>query len=270
VTAARLRGLSASVLYPLAGFTAMLAGWHALVATGTVPEYLLPSPLKVGRAIVTNFADGTLAEHLQPTLQATVVGYLVGAAVALALAALIAEFRTAERFLLLHLVAIQSIPKVAIAPLVFLWAGFDISGKVVLVALVCFFPIFANALTGFRTSDPNLIDLMRAAGAPRRHIFWEVKLPTAATHIFAGLEVAVAFALIGCVVMEFVGSTRGMGFVIQNASNSYDIPLSVASIVLLGLVGVAANALVRFARRRIVYWERGSAAVAQQMAAQHA
>jgi NitT/TauT family transport system permease protein len=102
------------------------------------------------------------------------------------------------------------------------------------------------------------------------HIFFEVKLPTAAGQIFAGLEVAVAFALIGCVVMEFVGSTRGMGFVIQNASNSYDIPLSFASIVLLGLVGVVANMLVRFARRRIVYWEHGSAAVAQQMGAAHA
>jgi NitT/TauT family transport system permease protein len=270
VTAARLRRTAGTVLYPAAGLAAMLAGWHALVASGMVPEYLLPTPLRVGRAIVTNFADGTLLEHLQPTLQATAVGYLVGAAVAVTLAALIAEFRTAERFLLLHLVAIQSIPKVSIAPLVFLWAGFDISGKVVLVALVCFFPIFANALAGFRAADADLVDLMRAAGASRGHIFFEVKLPTAAGQIFAGLEVAVAFALIGCVVMEFVGSTRGMGFVIQNASNSYDIPLSFASIVLLGLVGVVANMLVRFARRRIVYWERGSAAVAQQMGAAHA
>lgn len=244
-----------SVLYPTVGLLVLLLVWHLLVATGVVPSFLLPAPIRVATALFESFHDGTLARHLPPTLQATVVGYFLGSFAAFTLAALIAEFKTVERFLLLHLVAIQSIPKVSIAPLVFLWAGFDIQGKYILVALICFFPVFANALAGFRAANPNLLDLLRAAGASRAHMFWQVKLPTAASQLFAGLEVAVAFALIGCVVMEFIGSTRGMGFLIQDTSNAFDLPLTFAAVVLLGLIGVAGNALVRLVRRRLLFWE---------------
>lgn len=261
---------AAAVIYPAAGLAAMLALWQGLVAGGIVPDYLLPSPFRVAREIASSAADGTLARNLWPTLEATLIGYIIGSAAAFALAALIAEFRTVERFLLLHLIAIQSIPKVSIAPLVFLWAGFDLKGKIILVALVCFFPVFANALAGFRAADSNLIDLLRAAGASRAHIFWNLKLPTAAGQIFSGLEIAVAFALIGCVVMEFIGSTRGMGFLIQDASNTYNLALSFAAIILLGLIGVVANAIVRLIRRRLIFWEQGSGASVEGAAASHA
>lgn len=244
-----------TVLYPAMGLVLFVAGWHVLSASGTVPSYLLPSPARVGQAIVRGFSNGSFLRHLSPTLQATVIGYGLGSLGAMVLAALVAEFKTVERFLLLHLIAIQSIPKVSIAPLVFLWMGFDIEGKILLVALICFFPVFANALTGFRASDPNLIDLMRAASASRWHIFWQVKLPTAASHIFAGLEVAVAFALIGCVVMEFVGSTRGMGFIIQDSSNTYDLPVTFAAVITLGVVGVLGNTAVRVLRHFVLFWE---------------
>jgi NitT/TauT family transport system permease protein len=251
--AARMLGV---VGYPLAGLAAILAVWHVASAGGFVPSFLLPTPGRVFQAIWLAAQDGTLARHLPPTLKATLIGYGFGALAALVLAALVAEFRMVERFLLLHLIAIQSIPKVSIAPLVFLWMDFDIEGKILLVALICFFPVFANALSGFRAGDPNLIDLMRAAGASRAHVFVQVKLPTAASQIFAGLEVAVAFALIGCVVMEFVGSTRGMGFVIQDSSNTFNLPLTFAAVIVLGLVGVIGNALVRLVRRGVLFWER--------------
>ncbi len=253
----RLASTAGAVGYPLAGLAAILAVWHLMSAGGVVPSFLLPTPGRVMQAIWQAATDGTLARHLPPTLQATLIGYGFGALAALVLAALVAEFKTAERFLLLHLIAIQSIPKVSIAPLVFLWMGFDIEGKILLVALICFFPVFANALSGFRAADPNLIDLMRAAGASRGHMFLQVKLPTAASQIFAGLEVAVAFALIGCVVMEFVGSTRGMGFVIQDTSNTFNLPLTFGAVIVLGLIGVAGNALVRLARRGVLFWEAG-------------
>jgi NitT/TauT family transport system permease protein len=255
------------VLYPAAGLLAMLLIWHLLAVTGTVPSYLLPAPGRVAAALWASAADGTLARHLAPTLQATALGYLAGSTLAVALAALVAEFRTVERFLYLHLVAVQSIPKVSVAPLVFLWAGFDVAGKVILVALICFFPVFANALAGFRAADPNLLDLLRAAGASRAHAFFEVKIPAAASQLFAGLEVAVAFALIGCVVMEFVGSTRGMGFVIQDSSNTFDLPLTFAAVVVLGLIGVVGNLLVRLVRRRVVFWDAEPAPTAIRGAA---
>jgi NitT/TauT family transport system permease protein len=256
----RLRNAAPALLYPAAGLAILLLAWHLVVALTLVPSYLLPAPAKVATALLASAQDGLLARHLAPTLQATLTGYAIGSLAAFTLAALVAEFRTFERFVLLHLIAIQSIPKVSIAPLVFLWAGFDLQGKIILVALICFFPVFANALAGFRSADPNLIDLMRAAGASRAHIFLQVKLPSAASQLFAGLEVAVAFALIGCVVMEFVGATRGMGFLIQDSSNTFDLPLTFAAVVTLGLIGVAGNAAVRLLRSRILFWEAGGEA----------
>lgn len=246
---------AAALLYPLAGVIVLLLAWHAVVALALVPSYLLPAPTKVATALLAIAQDGVLARHLSPTLQATVTGYVIGSFAAFLLAALVSEFRTFERFVLLHLIAIQSIPKVSIAPLVFLWAGFDLQGKIILVALICFFPVFANALAGFRSADTNLVDLLRAAGASRAHIFFQVKLPSAASQLFAGLEVAVAFALIGCVVMEFVGATRGMGFLIQDSSNTFDLPLTFAAVVTLGVIGVVGNALIRLLRARTLFWE---------------
>jgi NitT/TauT family transport system permease protein len=253
-----LRRAFAAGFYPLAGAAILVALWHAAVATGAVQQYLLPSPLRVANALVEGMAGGLVLRHLLATVQAAALGYFAGCAAAFVIAALVAEFKTVERFLLLHLTAIQAIPKVSIAPLVFLWMGFDVGGKVVLVALVCFFPVFANSLTGFRTADPNLLDLLHACGAARRHVFWTVKLPSAASHVFAGLEIAVAFALIGCVVMEFIGATRGMGFLIQDASNTYDLPTVFAAILSLGVVGVLGNLLVRLIHRRVVFWSRGA------------
>jgi NitT/TauT family transport system permease protein len=249
--------------YPAAGMLGLLLIWHGLVTNGIVPSFLLPAPQRVFNAAIAMAEDGKLWRNLKPTLSATMIGYLIGSLCATALAALVAEFKLAERLLLLHLFAIQSIPKVSIAPLIFLWAGFDIEGKIILVALICFFPVFANALAGFRAADPNLIDLLRAAGASRAHIFRQIKLPTALPHIFSGLEVAVAFALIGCIVMEFIGSTRGMGFIIQDSSNTFDLPLTFAVVFVLGLIGVLGNALVRLVRSRLLFWEQRGAAQTQ-------
>ena len=250
----------APMLYPAAAILVLLLLWHLAATRRWIPDYLLPEPLKVLTALVANVADGSIWTQLKPTLLATLAGYAISAAIAVLLAALISESRWAERGLLLPLMAAQATPKVAIAPLVFLWVGFDISGNVVLVALICFFPIFTNALAGFRACDPNLVDLFRAAGAGRLHIWRHVKLPGSFVHLFAGLEVAIAFALIGCVVMEFISSTRGMGFLIQDASTKFDLPLSFAAILTLGFVGLLGNALVRQVRRRLLFWDAGHTA----------
>ncbi|MEO8543992.1 MAG: ABC transporter permease [Burkholderiaceae bacterium] len=247
----------AVILYPMAGVLVLLAVWHLVAVRAWVPDYLLPQPLQVAAALIANIMDGTIWAQLKPTLIATAIGYLASAAIAIFFAALISESRWAERALLLPLVAVQATPKVAIAPLVFLWAGFDIGGNVVLVALICFFPIFTNALAGFRAFDPNLVDLFRAAGASRAHIWRHVKLPGSLVHLFAGLEVAVAFALIGCVVMEFISSTRGMGFLIQDASTRFDLPLSFGGLLVLGVVGLLCNAAVRLLRTRLLFWDGG-------------
>ena len=250
-----IRARFAAMAWPVSGLLCLVLLWQGATQTGLVPSFLLPSPGSVLRALLRAAGEGTLWRHLAPTLTATAMGYVIGCTVAAVVAALVAEFKWLERALMLHLLALQSIPKVSVAPLVFLWAGFDIGGKVVLVALICFFPVFANTLAGLRATDADRLDLLRAAGASRWHVLWHLKLPLAARSMFAGLEISTAFALIGCVVMEFIGSTRGMGFLIQDASSTYDLPLSFAAIVTLGGIGLLANAGVRVLRRRLLFWE---------------
>lgn len=251
-------------LYPVGALAVTILAWHLATTSGLIASYLLPTPAKVLEAAREALQNPIFWRHLGSTLHATLLGWAIGSAIAVLLAALIAEFKPFERFLILPLTAIQAIPKVSIAPLVFLWAGFGIEGKTILVVLICFFPVFANALVGFRTADQNLIDLMRAAGASRLHRFLEVKVPTAAPYLFAGLEVAVSFALIGCVVMEFIGATRGMGFLIQDASNAFDLATVFTAILTLGLLGVVGNALVRLLHRRVVFWNRTTVTAAAE------
>lgn len=250
-----MRARVAALAGPVSGLLSLVLLWQLVTHAGVVPGYLLPSPGSVLRALLRAAGEGTLWRHLSPTLTATAVGYVIGCTMAAVVAALVAEFRWVERALMLHLLALQSIPKVSVAPLVFLWAGFDIGGKVVLVALICFFPVFANTLAGLRATDADRLDLLRAAGAGRWHVLWHLKLPSAARSMFAGLEISTAFALIGCVVMEFIGATRGMGFLIQDASTTYDLPQSFAAIVTLGAIGLLANAGVRLLRQRLLFWD---------------
>jgi NitT/TauT family transport system permease protein len=255
-----MRQRLAPVAYPLGALLVALGAWHLATAGGFVPSFLLPAPARVASALAQGIADGSLPRHLAATLAATGLGWLAGCLAALFLAALIAEFRTAAHLLLWPVTALQSIPKVSVAPLVFLWAGFGISGKVVLVALICFFPVFANALTGLAATDPALLDLLRAHGASRTQRFVWAKLPQAAPQIFAGLEVATTFALIGCVVMEFVGATSGIGFLIQDASNQFALATVFAAILSVGLTGVLLNLCVRGAGRWVVFWNRAPVA----------
>lgn len=241
--------------WPTGTVCALVALWALATGSGAVADYLLPGPGKVLAAIGRTASDGTLLTHLAPTLSASLAGWVCGALLATALAALVTEFRWVERSILVHLLALQAVPKVSLAPLVFLWAGFDIGGKVILVTLICFFPVFANAMAGFRSVGSGPLDLLRASGASRWHTWRHVKLPTAWPAIFSGLEISVAFALIGCVVMEFIGATRGLGFLIQDASSTYDLPLSFAAVIVLGAIGTAGNVLLRAARRRLLPWE---------------
>jgi NitT/TauT family transport system permease protein len=243
-------------LWPLVTVAGLIGLWSLMTFTGAVADYLLPSPGKVVSAVTRALTDGSLLTHLIPTLQASLGGLICGALLATGFAALVTEFRWAERALLVHLLALQAVPKVSLAPLVFLWAGFDIGGKVILVTLICFFPVFANAMAGFRSSSSAQLDLMRASGASRWHAWCHVKLPAALPGLFSGLEVSVAFALIGCVVMEFIGATRGLGFLIQDASSTYDLPLSFAAVIVLGALGSAGNVLLRTARQYLLPWER--------------
>lgn len=244
------------VLFPLTTFAILLAIWQFAVVAFKVPNYILPDLRDVGAALWRGYIDGEYWQHIAFTLRAVLMGYLLGCSVAILLGTLVAESRTAERFIFPFIIGLQSVPKVALAPLVIVWFGFGIESKVVLVALICFFPVFVNVIVGMRSVDRSLIDMMRAFGASPQQVLLEVKLPNAAGSIVAGLQVAIVLGLIGAIVGEFIASTRGLGYLIQNAATNLDLGTVFAAVLSLAAIGITGTQILRFLHRRIVFWDR--------------
>lgn len=250
-----------AVALPLAAVVVLLVIWDRAVVWLQIPTYLLPRPMDVGTALWGGYvAERTYWKHLGTTMYEVVVGYGIGCTIALSAGAIVAESRWVERTLMPIVVAIQSIPKVALAPLLIVWFGFGVSSKMVLVGLICFFPVFINSFYGFRSANPDLLRLYRAFGSSRLHVFWQVKLPSAASAIFAGLQIGVVLALIGAIVGEFVSSKQGLGYLIQSSTLSFDVATMFASVVSLSVIGITASSLMRWIQSRVVFWEQRNAA----------
>ncbi|PLZ02689.1 ABC transporter permease [Burkholderia sp. WAC0059] len=256
-----MRGAVPAVLSPLASLAVAIACWQAAVVLFAIPDYVLPAPLAVWHALANGFADGTLWPHIGATLEETVLGYAIGSALAVAAGALLAESSVFERFVFPLLAGLQAMPKVALGPVILVWCGYGIESKVVLVVLVCFFPMFVNTVNGLKRADPDLLDACRAFSASRTFLFFHVKLPGAAPEIFSGLQIGVSLALIGSVVGEFLSSQRGLGYLISSASVNMNVATMFAGALLLAAIGVGGAQLVRIVQRRVVFWERRDGAV---------
>lgn len=244
-----------SILLPIVTLAIIVAVWHAYVVYFDIPDYILPVPYAVFDAFVSSFVDGTILPHFLFTARSMVIGYTVGCVFALVLGSLVAESALFEKCVYPYVVALQSTPKVAIAPLLFVWFGFGIESKVVMVSLICFFPVFVNTMVGIKRADPGLVDVMRAASASRMQIFWHVRFPGAASSIFAGLQIGVVLGLIGAIVAEFVASRYGLGRMIVAAAADLDVGTMLATVVVLVGMGVAGTTTVRWLHRRVVFWE---------------
>lgn len=239
----------------IAFFVTTLLLWDLSVRFFKVPAYLVPSPLSVGAALIDGLVGGTFYPHIAATLHAVIVGYLLGCFLAIVIGALLAEIPLIERALMPYIVALQSMPKVALAPLIIVWFGFGMSSKIVLVALICFFPVFINTLVGIRSVNPDIVNLYRAFSASRWNILLNVKLPAAASSIFAGLQISVAMALIGAVVGEFIASKAGLGNLLQASSMTMDVATMFAVVIVLAAIGVAGNEILQYLHRKVVFWE---------------
>lgn len=244
---------------PLAVTALLIAAWHFSVVWFDVPAYLVPLPEAVLRALNTGLLGGLLWPDIWATLSALLFGYVTGCALALALATLVSESRMLERAFYPIIVAIQSVPKVALAPLITVWFGFELESKVVMVALICFFPTFVNTVIGLKSCNPNLVDLYRAFGASRMQILVGVKWPSALATVFAGLEISVVLALLGAVVAEFISSRAGLGHRIQASTVDLNVAVMFACVIILAVMGVVLTHLVRLVRRRVAFWERAAA-----------
>lgn len=250
-------------LYPLVTLFLLLGVWDFVTRFGHVEAFLLPTPEAVFWAIYRGFATGSFWPHISFTLQSTLIGYVVGSLVAVLVGALIVESDTAERMLYPYIIALQSMPKVSLAPLLLVWFGFGLTSKVVLVALICFFPVLVNTIVGMRRTDPELLEMCRSFSLSRSYVFFHVKLPSAASSIFAGFQIGIVLALIGAVVGEFIASQRGLGHMISAATMNMNLSTMFAGILLLSVIGIVGSAIVRFFHRKVVFWEKGAGGLSE-------
>jgi len=228
--------------------------WEAAVRTLHVPAFILPPPSQVLLALQRGATGNVYFHDLWITLVETLLGFTLGSALAFVLGTLLAASRTAEYFLYPYIVMFQSMPKVALAPLIVVWFGLGLTSKVVSAALVAFFPLLVNTVVGLRSAEEERVDLMRSLAATERQIFWMLRLPSALPFIMAGLEVAMVFALVGAIVAEFVGAEAGLGMLIQSRNFTMDVAGEFAVLFLLALMGLGLNWILVSIRRRVLFW----------------
>ena len=250
-----------TAIYPLITVAIIVIIWELAIQEFDIEDYILPHPWLVVTSMIDGFRTGGFMGHLWATAEATLTGYVMGCGLAFLIGVAVAESATFDKFVYPCVVALQSMPKVALAPLILVWFGHEIESRIIMVGLICFFPMFVNTIVGIRQTDPELIDLCRAFSASRRYVFFNAKLPSAATEIFAGLQIGVVLALIGAVVAEFIASERGLGHMIDSAAVSLTVSNMFAGVIILAVMGVVGTAAVRALERRIVFWEGGAARI---------
>ena len=239
-------------LYPALVVLGSLAVWEVGVAIFRIPSYLLPAPSRLLLKIVAEWQRILL--HSWMTLQVVMVGFLLAAVFSIVLAALLLRFRGLADALYPLLVSSQTIPKVAIAPLLVVWFGFGPTPKVLVAFLVCFFPIVIDTLTGLKSVPQEVIWLARSMGARGWDTLLKIRIPAALPNIFAGLKVASTLAVVGAVVGEFVGSDRGLGYLLIQANGTMDVQLAFSVLIVLSLMGVLLFAALELVERACLPW----------------
>jgi NitT/TauT family transport system permease protein len=246
------RWLQAGWIKPLIFLILLGVGWHFAIRIFHIPPYQIPAPADV---LITLWEEWPklLAEAV-PTTTATVEGFVLSALFGIPMAMLIVGSRTVESYVYPLLVFSQSIPKIAIAPLFVVWFGFGMMPKVLSAFLLGFFPVVVSAVQGFKSVEPDMLDLARAMEANRLQIFRMVRLPHALPAIFSGLKVSVTLAVVGAVVGEFVGSNSGLGFVLQRSIGNFELPTMFAALVILSLIGVILFWILDVIERFAIPW----------------
>lgn len=245
---------AAQGLLPFAFIAAILFLWEVVARLGSVPEYILPAPTDIAARVVRSW--DILWGALIVTSSEVLIGFVLGVVLGIGLAIPIAYSATVRNTLYPIIVASQAVPKIAIAPLLVLWLGFDIWPKIAVTALMVFFPVTVTAAEGFTSVDRNLIDLLRSVHATRAQIFFRIRFPHALPHIFSGLKVGITLAVVGAVVGEWMGADSGLGYLLVYANTLLDSTLLFAALFLLIILGVVLFILVGIAERLILPWNQ--------------
>jgi NitT/TauT family transport system permease protein len=242
-------------LLGLASLLGGLGAWWFAAAVANLPSFILPSPLDVWLRFVAALEDGTLLRNTAATLLEIVLGLCVGVGLATVIGYLVAKSRALERLLSPYLVASQAVPLIAIAPLLVIWFGPGMFSKILICALIVFFPVLVNTIVGVRAVPAPLHDLMRSLHASRRQILVKLEIPASLPVFLGGLRIGATLSVIGAVVGEFVGSDRGLGFLINVGRGQYDTALVFVAVFVLMTLALVLYGLVALIEARALVWQ---------------
>lgn len=248
----RLQNIT-STINTLAALLVLLAVWQIVCVLGIVPGYMLPSPVQVVSAFVEEFP--LLMSHLRVTLTEAFIGLLCGVAVGFVVAVLMDRFEKLYKAVYPLVVLTQTIPTVAIAPLLVLWFGYEMLPKVILIVITTFFPVTVGVLTGLRSADKDTMNLLRSMGAGRMQIFRYVKLPGTMGQFFSSLRISAAYSVVGAVISEWLGGFSGLGVYMTRVKKAFAFDKMFAVIFLISIISLLLMKLVDFLQKKCMPWE---------------
>ena len=240
-------------IWPILAICTLLGIWQFVSGTGMVAKYLLPSPIDVMKAFVLEFP--LLMEHAKVTLVEAFVGLAVGILVGFVIAVIMDRFDKLYQAFYPIIVLTQTIPTVAIAPLLVLWFGYEMLPKVILIVLTTFFPITVSLLNGFRAADKDTMNLMRSMGASKMQIFWHVKFPESLDQFFASLRISTSYAVVGAVISEWLGGFNGLGVYMTRVKKSFAFDKMFAVIFLISVISLLLMWGVDILQKKCMPWK---------------
>jgi len=241
------------VAVPVITFIGLLCAWAAAEHVFHLNPIIMPSPGAIGKAFLANYKQ--LFRETGITMEESVLGFLLGSGGAYLVAVLFVFSRTFQQAVYPYAVALKSTPLIAIAPLLVLWFGNGLLSKIVMSALVAFFPVLVNSAIGLTAVDPEALDLMRSLSASRWQVLTKIRIPNSLSYLMAGLKIASSLAVVGAVIGEFTGATEGIGHLINTSSYYLETPLMFAGVAMISLGGVLFFGLMAYLERKIVFWQ---------------
>lgn len=242
------------ILWTVLILVVVITAWEVVVSAAHVPVYILPSPSKIIQTLFLN--AGQYAQDSLLTLGEASLGLLLGALAGIVVAVSLSFWPRLEQAVMTLAILVKSTPMVAIAPLLTIWLGFGILPKIIITALLAFFPVLVNAMSGFRAADHALLETFHSWHANRREILWYVRVPQAMPYMFAALKVSAPLALIGAVVAEWTGASGGLGRTMWLAYSNLNLPYLFAAVFVLAIAGVFIFTLINWIEDKVVFWER--------------
>jgi len=242
------------ILMRILSVSILLVTWEIVIRYFNIPEYTFPGPIVVMSKMYLMKAK--LAEHFLVTFFECLLGFFCGFIVAVILAIAVIHSKWVETITEPPIVGMQSIPKIAIAPLIIMWFGLEMGPKIFLAALLSFFPIFISLVSGLRHVNSSLLDIMKIYKANKRQLLVWARIPNALPELFSGITIALPASIVGAIVGEWLGAEKGIGYLIINSQANLDTPAVFAELLVLGFMGMAFICLARFIERKTVYWRK--------------